>query len=71
MSSSKGFRVTVEDLDTGAKQVRTVHSGDYMPIPFAPCYLASSQAYPKSGTHVVTIKGYGPTAAASAGDTDE
>ena len=50
---SKGFRITVEDLDTGDKQAMVVH-------------LASSQAYPKSGTMQITLKGYAPQAEAAA-----
>ena len=63
---SKGFRITVEDLDTGEKQAMVVHPGDFMLIPFEPCHLASSQAYPKSGTMQLTLKGYAPQAEAAA-----
>lgn len=60
MSESKGFRVTVEDLDTGEKSSRVVYAGDFMLIPFAPCYWDSSQAYPTTGTVQLVIKGYRP-----------
>lgn len=43
---SKGFRVIVEDLDSGQVTTRTVHAGDYILIPFAPCYLAGEQVLP-------------------------
>jgi hypothetical protein len=56
---SSGFRVTVEDLETGEKQSRVVSEGDYMLIPFAPCYLHSAQRY-GNGTVSVTLKGYAP-----------
>lgn len=57
---SKGFRVTVEDLDTGEKQSRVVAPGDYMLIPFAPCYLAGTQVQPGKGTVQLTIKDHRP-----------
>jgi hypothetical protein len=56
------FRVTVEDLVTGDRQVTEFARGDYVLIPFAPCLLASAQAYPTKGTHVITIKNYRPAA---------
>lgn len=58
---STGFRVTVEDLTTGEKQSRIVGEGDYMLIPFAPCYMHSTQVY-GNGTVSVTLKGYAPVA---------
>jgi hypothetical protein len=58
---SAGFRVTVEDLATGEKQSRVVSEGDYMLIPFAPCYLHSAQRY-GNGTVSVTLKGHSPRA---------
>lgn len=57
---SSGFRVTVEDLETGEKQTKVVQAGDYMLIPFAPCYLAGAQQYPTTGTVVLTIKDHFP-----------
>lgn len=55
---SKGFKVTVEDLDRGESQSMVVASGDYMLIPFEPCHLHHVQ---KSGTTVqLTIKGHAP-----------
>jgi hypothetical protein len=56
---SNGFRVTVEDLETGEKQSQVVSEGDYMLIPFAPCYLHSAQRY-GNGTVTVTLKGHAP-----------
>lgn len=57
---ASGFRVTVEDLETGETQTKIVQAGDYMLIPFEPCYLAGAQQYPKSGTVVLTIKDHRP-----------
>ena len=56
---SNGFRVTVEDLATGQKQSRVVTEGDYMLIPFAPCYLHTAQRY-GNGTVMVTLKNHAP-----------
>lgn len=70
-NEGKGFRVTVEDLETGEKSAMHVHPGDYVLIPFEPCHRAGVQAYPKSGTHVITIKGYGPTAPGREVNTDD
>jgi hypothetical protein len=55
----KGFRVTVEDLDRGESQSKVVGAGDYMLIPFDPCYLASAQKH-ANGTVQLTIKGHAP-----------
>lgn len=60
--SAHQFRVTVEDLVTGDKQVMEFAPGDYVLIPFAPCHRSSMQAYPRSGTHVITLKDHRPQA---------
>jgi hypothetical protein len=60
--SSKGFRVTVEDLSTGEKDSKVIGEGDYILIPFAPCYLDGFQRYPGKGTVVLTIKDHKPQA---------
>jgi hypothetical protein len=57
---SKGFKVTVEDLDNGETQSMIVHPGDYMLIPFAPCYLHHTQAS-ANGTTVLTLKDHRPS----------
>ncbi len=57
---SKGFRVTVEDLDTGEKQAMEVAAGDFMLIPFAPCFLEHTQMHPAAGTVVLTLKNHRP-----------
>lgn len=54
------FRVTVEDLVKGTKQVMEFAPGDYVLIPFEPCYRAGVQAYPGSGIHVITVNGHRP-----------
>ncbi len=56
---AKGFRVTVEDLETGNKRSRIVQAGDYMLIPFAPCHLTSTAQH-GNGTVQLTLKGFGP-----------
>lgn len=57
---SHQFRVTVEDLETGDVEVMEFAAGDYVLIPFAPCHRSHIAAYPKSGTHVITIKDHRP-----------
>ena len=54
-----GFRVTVEDLETGDKQAMIVHSGDYMLIPFEPCHLHHTQRS-IDGTVQLTIRNHRP-----------
>lgn len=56
---SKGFKVTVEDLDNGDTQSMVVGEGDYMLIPFAPCYLHAAQKH-GNGTVQLTIKNHAP-----------
>lgn len=55
----KGFRVTVEDLDTGEIGTRVVSEGDYIFIPFAPCYLSATGRH-ANGTVQLTIKNHSP-----------
>jgi hypothetical protein len=66
---SKGFKITVEDLDRGESQSMVVHEGDYMLIPFEPCYLHGAQVH-ANGTVMLTVKGWSPRkpAAESRGD---
>lgn len=56
---SQGFRVTVEDLDTGETQSMVVSEGDYMLIPFSPCYLHHTQRH-ANGTVTITLKDHQP-----------
>jgi|1185.fasta_scaffold173733_2 hypothetical protein len=53
------FRVTVEDLQTGDKQVIEVAEGDYVINAFEPCYLESRQTY-LNGTVQVFIRDHRP-----------
>lgn len=55
------FRVTVEDLQTGDKQVVEVAGGDYVINTFGSCYLDSMQTY-MGGTVQVFIKDHRPAA---------
>jgi hypothetical protein len=55
----KGFRVTVEDLERGGSQSMVVAEGDYMLIPFAPCYLHYTSRSAK-GTVSITLRNHAP-----------
>lgn len=56
---SKGFRVTVDDLDHGSSGVRVVGEGDYILLAFGSCYLSATTRH-KNGTVQLTIKGHAP-----------
>lgn len=58
------FRVTVEDIETGETETMVVHSGDYLLIPFAPCYLSGTQKYLTTGTVQLTVKDWRPQGSA-------
>lgn len=64
MSADKGFRVTCEDLKTGDKQTMIVQAGDFMLIPFAPCYLSASVRH-ANGTVQLTLKDHAPQGSAT------
>lgn len=51
------IKVVVTDTNTGETDERIVPDGDYVIICAEPCHLASVQAYPMKGTHVLTVKG--------------
>lgn len=53
------FRVTVEDLETGETGVMEVAEGDYMLIPFGPCYLDGITRH-ANGTVQLTVRGHNP-----------
>jgi hypothetical protein len=53
------LRITVEDVLTGERETAEVQEGDYLLLCAAPCYVAHTQAFPKSGTHQLTVKDYG------------
>ena len=52
--------VTVRDNETGDTETAKVSDGDYLLICAEPCRLHFTQAFPKSGTHQLTIKGVHP-----------
>ena len=58
MSGGSGTRVTAESIDDGDRQSVIIHD-DYSLTCDGDCYVANVQAYPKSGTHVITIKNVG------------
>lgn len=51
------LRVTVTDLATGETESTEIPSGEYLVVTTKPCHVATTQAYPTKGTHVLTIKG--------------
>jgi hypothetical protein len=51
------IRVTVEDLETGDKDVAEVGEGDYIIIAHHPCHVAHTNVFSNGRTHQVTIKG--------------
>lgn len=53
------FRITVEDLDTGDKQVREFAEGDYVVTTLGDCYLDRVNTY-SNGTVQLTIKNHLP-----------
>jgi hypothetical protein len=53
------FRVTVVDLETGETQAVEVAEGDYLLIPFAPCYLHHTQKH-LTGTVQITLRDHRP-----------
>jgi hypothetical protein len=59
-----GFRITCEDLETGETQTMHAAAGDFMLIPFAPCYLHHTQWH-ANGTVVLTLKDHQPRPASS------
>ncbi len=56
---SKGFRVTVEDLNNGDKQVAIIQEGGYVLIPFLPCRLAKAETL-EDGTVRLELKNHAP-----------
>jgi hypothetical protein len=48
-------RVTVEDLESGETDIKTIPFGDYIIVTSNPCHVHGVQVY-ANGTHVVTIK---------------
>lgn len=58
-TASKGFRVTVEDLDNDDQQTMIVQPGDYMLIPFAPCRMTHVQRS-VNGRVQIWLQGHNP-----------
>lgn len=56
----KGFKVTVEDLETGEVQTATIPMHEYMLIRTGDCHISHIEDYPTSGTVVLTIRGHHP-----------
>lgn len=52
----KGIRVTITDLATGDSQSADIMD-DYVLITAGTARQTAVQVYPKSGTHVLTVKG--------------
>jgi hypothetical protein len=61
-----GIRVTVEDLKTGDTDSVVIRD-DYVCICAGSCYVAHTQAWGKSATHQLTIKGRNPGAEGAEG----
>ncbi len=55
MTTKKGIRVTVEDLETGEKESQEIDN-DYIVVTAGDCDVTHTQDYPKSGTHILTIE---------------
>jgi hypothetical protein len=49
------IRVTTEDLETGQKETAEI-TDDYVLVTAGSCYLAHTNAYARTGTHILTIK---------------
>ncbi len=57
MSDAPLLRITVEDLETGAKETREMPKAEYFILTTSPCYVAHTNSYPQKGTHIITVKG--------------
>jgi hypothetical protein len=58
VSAGKGTKVTAESLDDGSTQSAVIKD-DYNLVCDGDTFVASVQVYPKSGTHVITLKNVG------------
>jgi antirestriction protein ArdC len=63
-AEQSALRVTVEDLKTGDVQTAYVPLHDYVIIATGDCHY-SVQAYPRTGTHQITVKGRKPSRGAA------
>ena len=59
MSAGNGTEVTAIALDDPSVTASKVIKDDYSLVCDGDCYVAGIQTYPKSGTHVITIKNVG------------
>lgn len=53
----KGFRVTVDDLETGDTEVVEVPMGEYFLLTTEPCHVSHTQVFGGGKTVQLTIKG--------------
>jgi hypothetical protein len=60
VSDGNGTRVTTESLDDGddGRESRVIKD-DYNLVTDGDCFVAGIQTYPKTGTHVITVKNVG------------
>jgi hypothetical protein len=56
---AKGFRVTIEEIDTGQTTTMVVAPGDYFLATFEPCHETHHATY-ANGVASITIKGNKP-----------
>jgi len=49
-------RIVVTDLVTGESETKDLPPDDYLVICGAERYVANTQVYPRTGSHVLTIK---------------
>lgn len=59
MSDGSGTQVTAHNIDNPAETESKVIKDDYNLVCDGDCYVAHVQVYPKSGTHVITVKNVG------------
>jgi hypothetical protein len=60
VSGGSGTEVTARDIDSGEQQTRVIKD-DYNLVTDGDCVVANVMTYPKSRTHVITIKNVGGT----------
>lgn len=62
--SAQGYKVTVEDLDTGETTTTRVARGDYLLLTFEPCHDSHHVTY-GNGVAQITIRDHQPEFAAT------
>lgn len=55
MSAGKGTKVTAQSLDDGSSESQEIKD-DYCLTTDGDCDISGITTYPKSGTHVITVK---------------